>query len=514
MSVYEAIERIKKKFDGRDRAAFFTALVVGLLTHLPAMVRDIPNHDGLESIYSKQDLLTSGRWFLSTACGISSFYSIPWFIGLLSLVYLAITAVFTVRVLRIGGSYAAGLTGALLVTFPALVSDFAYIFTMDGYMLGLLFAVLAVYVTEKGRWGVFFGAILLALSLGIYQSYLAVAMVLCLYRAVLVFTDKEREHKVWSVVRYMVMGLQGLILYYVILRILLIVSHKELASYQGIGFEGEGRPGVIATVLSVYKDFAAFTLRSRIMAANPIAFAAMALFLLTALILLFKGVFLRKKNKEPRFWLAGLVLVILLPVCANMILLANPNVTYHSLMRYQWAFILAIAFSIMSKFAADDDRAFTVILSWIGTVSLFVMIFSFAVTDNVAYSNLAKRYEKTYAYSLRLLDRIETTEGYTKDMPVKMIGVVGDEAFPVTDVTGEVTGGMLGIPGDTLLYRPENYRLFFEHYLGATVNFMPAAADDFYFEDWYVAMHPFPAADSIVIRDGVMYIKTENHERY
>lgn len=513
MSVYEAIERIKKRLDGCDRAAFFSALIIGLLTHLPAMVSDIPNHDGLESVYSKQDLLTSGRWFLSAACGISSFYTIPWFIGLLSLIYLSITALFTVRVLRIGNRLAAGLTGALLATFPALVSNFAYLFTMDGYMLGLLLAVLSVYVTEKGKWGVFFGAVLLSLSLGIYQSYLAVAMVLCLYRAVLVFMDKERQHKVWSVVRYMVMGLQGLILYYVVLRVLLIINHKELASYQGIGFEGAGRPGLLGTILVVYKDFAAFTLRSRIMAANPIAFAALVLFLLSAFLLLLKGVILRKKNKEPRAWIAGVVLVILLPVCANMILIANPNVTYHSLMRYQWAFIPAIAISIVSRFEKIDNKTVTRVLSWIGTVSLFVMIFSFAVTDNVAYSNLEKRYEKTYAYSLRLLDRIETTKGYEKGMPVKLIGVVGDEAFPVTDVTGEVTGGMLGIPGDSLLYRPENYRLFFEHYLGATVNILPADADEFYYADWYVAMHPFPAEDSVVIRDGVMYIKTENHER-
>ena len=57
------------------------------------MLSDIPNHDGLSSMYFDQNMITSGRWFLSVACGFSSYFTIPWIIGLIGLLWLALTAV-------------------------------------------------------------------------------------------------------------------------------------------------------------------------------------------------------------------------------------------------------------------------------------------------------------------------------------------------------------------------------------------------------------------------------------
>lgn len=53
-----------------------------------------------------------------------------------------------------------------------------------------------------------------------------------------------------------------------------------------------------------------------------------------------------------------------------------------------------------------------------------------------------------------------------------------------------------------------------QHYLGATLNILPAEAmTDMYEHEEYVAMDSFPGPDSIRIIDGIMYIKTENVSR-
>lgn len=506
----EAVKTIKDRADGCAKASFAGAFIAGLITHMQILVSDIPNHDGLASIYSDQDLLTSGRWFLGTACGISSFYSIPWFIGILSLIYIAAAAVLTVKILRIEDSLWALLTGILLAVFPTLASNFAYVFTMDGYMLGLLLAVLSVYLTEKGKWGFIAGGAVLSLSVGIYQAYLAVAMILCLYRVAFILVTEHNSAGIKKTVRYPLMGALGLGIYYGVLKLLLAVTGKALDDYQGIGGAGEGA-GLLQRIVAIYRDFWHFTLRSRIMAANLYAAAALIILVLAALSLLILRIVKKGYWKDPVLYIVILLFFLLLPVCANMILAANTGVTYHSLMRYQWAFVIAILFALVSGSGAA--KGFATIALWAGVLGAFVTVFSFAVTDNIAYGNLNKKYEKTYAYAVRLLDRIEETPGYFPGMPVKMIGVVGSEAFPETDVTGDVTAEILGASGDWLLYRPENYKLFMENYLGATVNFLPADATDFYFEDWYVAMHPFPSEDSVTVKDGVMYIKTENHTR-
>ena len=95
-----------------------------------------------------------------------------------------------------------------------------------------------------------------------------------------------------------------------------------------------------------------------------------------------------------------------------------------------------------------------------------------------------------------------------------MIGVIGEEAYPTTDITRNVTSNLIGVGGDYLLYTGHNYELFMEHYLGASLNILPSEAmGEMYYQDVYVKMSPFPAKDSIQIIDGVMYVKTENIDK-
>lgn len=175
------MEQLAETLQKGMEAGFFSTFLLGLLIHMPIMLRDIPNHDGLASMYFDQNMITSGRWFLTVACGISSYYTLPWLIGLLAMLYLGIAAVLLVEFLEVRQGWAAVLVGGLLAVFPSLASTFAYVFTMDGYMLAVLLAVLAVLLTKKYRLGFLPGALCLACSLGIYQSYLPFAVLLCLY---------------------------------------------------------------------------------------------------------------------------------------------------------------------------------------------------------------------------------------------------------------------------------------------------------------------------------------------
>ena len=163
------------------KVAFFTCFVAGLLIHMPVLISDIPNHDGLDSIYADQNMITSGRWFLTVACGLSSYYNLPWLIGILGLVYLGCAAAALCEILEVRKPWAVMLVSDLLTAFPALASTFAYVYTLDGYMLALLLAVLSVLLVKKYRRGFLPGAACLAFSMGIYQGYLSFAMILSIF---------------------------------------------------------------------------------------------------------------------------------------------------------------------------------------------------------------------------------------------------------------------------------------------------------------------------------------------
>lgn len=513
------LQIVKNRIKSEWKLAFLAVFVIGLLVHLPIMSSDIPNHDGLDSMYFDQNMITSGRWFLMIACGASSYFTLPWLIGLIGLVWLGVAAACLVEFLEVTDRVAIVLIGGLLAAFPALASTFAYVFTLDGYMLALMLAVAAPLCVKKWKYGFVPGALCLAFSLGTYQAYLPFAVILSIY-GILMLTMQEKtlKEKCTKVCSYLAMGVLGLALYYLLLQILLKLQGKVLDTYQGInsmaagsGAEAAGAGTSLLTMIkTMYQDFLAFTLKGNVLINNIWALIAFGLLAVGVLLVLGYRAKVYRWWKSVWFWGLLLLTAVGLPIATNLILVISPDVTYHLLMRYQWVLYLILPIAFISRYAEPKCSA----ALWALVLSGALLVGNYTVTDNIAYSNLQKRYEKTYAYCVRLLDRMEQTPGYYQGIPIAMIGVVGDEAYPSTDLTGDVTSNMIGMNGDVLLYTGDNYASFMRHYLGASLNILPAEVmSEIYYSESYREMDSFPGADSTKVVDGVLYVKTENIDR-
>ncbi len=515
------------------KTAFWTVFILGLLIHFPVIAGDFPNHDGLASMYFDQNMITSGRWFLMIACGFSSYFALPWVIGLLSLFFLGIGAAALIEFLEIKNELSVMLLAGLLVSFPALASTYAYIFTADGYMLALCLAFFSVALTKRREWGFLPGGICLAFSMGTYQSYLSFAILLSIYGCLMsLMSECSVEKKRRNILHYLYMGLIGTGLYYVILQILLKIQGKELDTYQGIsGMASGGGLSLPEKLKNICQDFLAFTGKGNVLYNDTISFAAVGLIMAAALTLFVRLVIRRGYYKKWYFYLILLIAVLLIPLAFNVILLISPDVTYHLLMRYQWCLlpILTLAFLLRYGFLQTElsgqfsplhrreakvlkkpSVICNIVLQWAVLAASAVLILHYGVTDNIAYSNLQKKYEKTYAYCLRLTDRMEQTKGYYTGMPVAMIGVQNKENLPETDITGAVTGNMIGMTGDYLVYTDTNYQAFMKHYLGVTINLVPdEEMERIYDTREYQELNSFPQEGSMKVVDGILYIKTE-----
>lgn len=518
MAPAQAFGALYRKIRREWKTAFLTCFVLGLLIHMPILLSDIPNHDGLDSMYFDQNMITSGRWFLTVACGFSSYFTLPWLIGILGLCFLSCGAAALCELLEVRKTWAVMLVSGLLVSFPALASTFAYVYTLDGYMLALLLSVLSVLFTKKRKFGFVPGAFCLAFSMGIYQGYLSFAMILSVYALWMLFAGEEADERPsWrdrlsGALRYLYMGVLGAGLYFVILQALLRIQGKELDHYQGIdslGGGGFGAGSIFSAIGGMYRDFFAFSFKGNVLFTNIFSLAGCCILAGCSVLCAFFVIRKRKCWKNPVLLAIMGLMLVLLPAVTNVILLISPAVNYHLLMRYQWILYAVGAVALIGSGSPETERGFW--LEWLGLAAAGILVFSYSVADNIAYSNLQKRYEKTYAYCVRLLDRIEQTDGYYPGIPIAMIGVVSQDQFPMTDITGAVTSNMIGTNGDSLLYTGRNYELFIRHYLGATLNILPAEVmTDIYESEAYRAMDSFPGPDSVRVVDGVMYIKTEN----
>ena len=513
MTINEALKKVYGKITGSDRIAFLSAFICGLLIHIPAMVKDVPNHDGLSSMYFSQNMITSGRWFLGVACAPSSYFTVPWIIGLIGIFELAVAAIFLVKILDTDNPLVIFIVSALLVSFPSLASSFAYVYTLDGYMAGLLLAVLSVYMVKKDHFVI--GGILPAFSLGVYQAYLPFAMLLCIWCVWETMMQNEKG-SVKKCMEYVYMGMIGAVLYYVILMVLLKVQGKVLDTYQGIdSLEHSGLSDRFSALPGLYKDFVKFTFSRGFITGDACAAGVLVLGAAAVISVVMLAVKNRLFKKAWFYWLV-LLSIVLVPACANVVLMITPGVKYHLIMRYQWVLFIMAGAVLCGKFvdSREDKNKLPVLVSWASFAAAFVIVFSYAVSVNIGYTNLQRRYEKTYAYCVRLLDRIESTEGYYQGVPIAIMGVVGDDEFPPTDITGDVTSEMIGLSGDYLIYTADNYEAFMKNYLGATLTFVsPEEEEKIYYSDEYIAMESFPGETSVKMIDGVLCVKTEDAAR-
>ena len=86
---------LKNKVPKRQKIAFIGTFLISLLIHLYKFTNTLPNHDSLYNYYSDQNMLASGRWALSFACGISSYFDLPWVIGIFSCLFMIINLCYT-----------------------------------------------------------------------------------------------------------------------------------------------------------------------------------------------------------------------------------------------------------------------------------------------------------------------------------------------------------------------------------------------------------------------------------
>lgn len=75
---WDFFQSSRTKIKNTWKIAFLSAFVLGILIHLPVMLSDIPNHDGLSSMYFDQNMITSRTMVSVCGCGFSSYFTIPW----------------------------------------------------------------------------------------------------------------------------------------------------------------------------------------------------------------------------------------------------------------------------------------------------------------------------------------------------------------------------------------------------------------------------------------------------
>ena len=255
---------LRKHISKEQKLAFFSTFLAGLLIHLFIFTNYLPNRDAVQNFYTDQNILASGRWALSLACGISSYFDISWVIGVISCCFIALTSLLVVTLFKITNPVLIFLTGGLLVSSPAISETFFFLFTADGYMISLFLSALAVYLSrleEKRPAAWFASAVCICVSCGIYQAYVSFSLIfaICYFMDELFRnTYKKQDYYGW-ILRQIFIFVFALVAYFLIWKVTLRLTGTTASDYQGINEVGKVTVRLlVGGLFRAIKSFAAF----------------------------------------------------------------------------------------------------------------------------------------------------------------------------------------------------------------------------------------------------------------
>ena len=315
------------------KVCFFMALTVGLLAHLYKITNWLPNWDSLVFRYDSQNMIALGRWFLPVVCSFSSFYDLPFLNGIIAILFHALGAVCICRMLNVQKKITAGLIGAAVVSFPAVTSVMMYNYVADGYSIAFFLSTLAALYMTKGKSGYIVSSVLIALSIGIYQAYITVTIMLVLLHLIdeMIFKNVSCKVVLKKCVYMLLTGAFGAALYGIILKIMLGVLSVGLLDYQGIGATASlSNIDLRASLYVVKKTFinCFFDLSGGVN-----VYVALNVFVLFfTLIYYCKSIVKNKLYKNLATLLMVIILSVMLIFGAGALAFINAGVDYHNLM--------------------------------------------------------------------------------------------------------------------------------------------------------------------------------------
>ena len=204
------------------KICFLATAAFSLVANAFAYFNLTPHHDAIYHTLILHDKweISLGRFLQPAWETLINSVTVPWFTGLLSILFLSLTAWFCVEILNIRSKAGIILTSGFLsvnYTITELCGTFVYALGFYTFALMLICAAVWVVNYHRGKMAVFIAAVLICVSMGLYQAYITVGFTLFL---ILVMQQAASEDglkthlREW--VRFVASFAMGGILYYAI----------------------------------------------------------------------------------------------------------------------------------------------------------------------------------------------------------------------------------------------------------------------------------------------------------
>ena len=435
------LKKINERILPQWKVCFITCVIVGLFAHLYKIANWLPNWDSLVFRYDPQNMIGLGRWFLPVVCSFSSFYDLPFLNGIIAIIFHGLGAVCICKILSVQKKITAALIGAVVVTFPTVISVMMYNYVADGYSIAFFLSTLAALclTRKKVRYYVL-GAFFITLSTGIYQAYITVTITLVLLKLIdEVIYDNVRFRVILKKGFYaLIAGIAGMVAYAGILTVLLNIFSADLLDYQGINST------VSLAGLDLHASFYVVK-ETFVKCFFDLTDGVNVYVILNTFMLVFTLVYYLKyvvKNMIYKKHVTAFVLLILgtmLVIGAGALAFVNASVDYHNLMLMGYSSFY-LFFLMLYERGEEENEVHTSIKCWTVLVVAILLVANQVVISNVSYHKAQMAYERSYGVLVRIADRIEELPDIEKCDRVLVIGALDNSHAYSVNLTPDITG--------------------------------------------------------------------------
>lgn len=424
----EELNNIKDLDKKESKTIILTTIITSMLVHFQLYSSMITGPDTLlNSMYHQADiwepmLLRFGLDIMQTLKGnIVS----PLLATLISSTFLGISIILVIEILGIKSKYLKYIIAIMFVVAPNISATLTFFYCSDAYMLGMLLATLSVYImrkNEKKRWIILVSGLLLALAMGMYQTYLSVTMVLCISSLIIDILNYKEKKKIFiDIFKYILMGIVGIVVFYIISHLTLILKNLPISNYSGANSIGlktllhlpELLPEAYGSFFSYY--FNDNMIPNKIWNTNLLYIVIFVITLISVIYILIK----KKLYKKITNTIILLICVIIAPICFSIIEIIVPNVDIHILMACSMIYIFPLFFKILEIIPNHNIYK---IFKNIVVFSSLIIIWNYAWQDNASYIAINSMQNQTEATALRLMTQIEQLNEYNPNMPILIVG--------------------------------------------------------------------------------------------
>lgn len=502
-----------KKIDMKSKVSFLVTFISGILIHIQLYTSSLLNPDGLwktNQYFSGNWELSLGRWALKYF-DLLKYGTVNSAINtIISIFLISISSLLISKIFNFKKYTSILITSLLIVTGPFFTDVLTSPFCSIEYSIAFLFSILPIFLIIKNppkKSLLFLGSLLLSISLGIYQAYISVTLFLALSYLILKAFDSENiNDEMKYFFKFLLMGILGLIIYYIILKINLIYFDVRMSSYSGA--ENVGISNIKNMIMQIPQSyistydyfFSDVILNNSYWNRENLNFILLLLMVIM-LIRLSAGINIKKI-------VYIFIAIVLLPLSMGIIEIIVPERNINLLMAASMVLVYSFIISLTERLKSNN---FVNIFKSIVIVVICTILYSQILMTGSTYSALERTYKQAYSTAIRVVERFEKTEGYYEGIPILFAGGVNNSYINKQNVIYYMASGNYSsydvffnsYDGNTNLWK-----IFISNNIGIDVNLCSK-------EDYmkitsgieFQKMLPFPNKSSVKIIDGILVLK-------